>query len=76
LDQQFQANEDEGGNGLFSLNLGLFDNVVFPFTPVQVAGSGSPLKPLGFAVEWQFTLHGTSLLPAKANRYRFAPRRT
>jgi hypothetical protein len=76
LDQQFQANEDEGGNGLFSLNLGLFDNVVFPFTPVQVAGSGSPLIPLGLAIEWQFTIHGTSLVPAKAHRSRFAPRRT
>jgi hypothetical protein len=76
LDQQFQANEDEGGNGLFNLTLGIFDNVVFPFQPVQINGSGSALAPKGFALEWQYTLHGTSLVPGKANRYRIAPRRT
>lgn len=75
LDQQFQANEDEGGNGLFSAQLGLFTNVSFPFTPISVLGTSAPIMPSGLALEWQITLWGTSLLPAKANRYAVAPRR-
>jgi hypothetical protein len=81
LDKQFQATEDEGGNGLFNAQLNLMTDVVFPFQPLQLFSSTGPVLPTGFALEWQFTLWGTSLLPAKVDggpggRYNRARMRT
>ncbi len=77
VDRQFQATEDSGGNGLFSAQLRQSASFGFPFTPVTLFGSQGPAMPLGCALEWQLTLHGTSLLPAKGltARERYVPRR-
>ena len=77
LDRQFQAAEDSGGNGLFSAQLRQSASFGFPFTPVSLFGSQGPAIPLGCALEWQLTVHGTSLLPAKGltARERYVPRR-
>jgi hypothetical protein len=70
LNQQFQANQDEGGNGVFNAFLAIEQSIVFPFTPIaNMLGVTGPLVPAGAALEWQFMLHGTSLLPAKSDRY-------
>jgi len=65
LDKQFQASEDAGGNGLFSAQLRQMSSFSFPFTPIPLYGSSGPALPTGCALEWQLTVHGTSLLPAK-----------
>jgi hypothetical protein len=78
VDRQFQATEDSGGNGLFSAQLRQSASFGFPFSPVSLFGSAGPAMPLGCALEWQLTVHGTSLLPAKVGlttRERYVPRR-
>ena len=75
LDQQFNASTDEGGNGIFRAVLKLFQNTYFPFAPVPIFGSPGPQLPLGMALEWQFKLYGTSLLPSKDLRLKGPPRR-
>jgi hypothetical protein len=66
LDKQFQANTDAGGNGLFSAQLRQSESFAFPFTPLQLYGSAGPVMPIACALEWQLTLWGTSLVPAKS----------
>jgi len=63
LDKQFQASTDEGGNGLFSAQLQQAQSFSFPFTPVANLFNVATPVPLGVAIEWQLSLHGTSLQP-------------
>jgi hypothetical protein len=69
LDKQFQASVDEGGNGLFDLEIHVDDSVVFPFQPISLFGSSGPVVPDSIALSWQFVLWGTSLVPAKTDQY-------
>ncbi len=74
LDQQFQASNDTGGNGLFQAELHVDEPVAFPFAPVAPFGAAAPVLPNlapynggqgGIALYWQICLWGTSLLPGK-----------
>jgi hypothetical protein len=75
-DETFQPNEDSGGNGLLYGQLLLNDNVDWPFPALaSVYGSG-PIVPTGIALEWQFKVYGTALLPSKADRRLNVQRRS
>jgi hypothetical protein len=65
LDKQFQASRDQGGNGLFDAQLNLAETVTFPFSPIALFGSPSPVLPTGMAFFWSIRLFGTALLPGK-----------
>jgi hypothetical protein len=69
LDKQFQASVDEGGNGLFDVEIHVDDSVVFPFQPISLFGSAAPIVPDSIALSWQFVLWGTSLVPARSEHY-------
>jgi hypothetical protein len=75
LDEQFEASSDEGGNGILQAQLRLQQSVCFPFQPIQVLASSGPVVPTGLALEWQFFMYGTSLLPSKALRIKVPRRR-
>ena len=76
MDQQFEATPDEGGNGILQAQLKLQQSVCFPFQPIPIFASSGPVKPLGLALEWQFMVHGTSLLPSKEFRFKVPRRKT
>lgn len=67
LDKQFQASSDMGGNGLFNAAIQVSDASAFPFIPIVPLGgaSATPALPTAFAVYYEVTLIGTSLLPGK-----------
>jgi hypothetical protein len=70
LDKMWQANEAEGGNGIFDVELHLDESVSYPFQPTFVFGSPGPVAPAGIALYWEIRLYGTSLVPSKATRER------
>jgi hypothetical protein len=71
LNRAYQANNDEGGNGLFNIALEVTDGAVLPFVPLlpSVSGPGQTPTlaqvPTMAAVYWQITVGGTSILPGK-----------
>jgi hypothetical protein len=74
LDKNFQYSHESGGNGLFDAELHLDESASMTFIPIRVFGSLSPVGtpttvlPTGFALYWEITLSGTSLLPSKQRR--------
>ena len=76
MDQQFDASTDEGGNGILQAQLKLQQSVCFPFQPIPIYASAGPVMPVGMALEWQFMVHGTSLLPSKEFRLKVPRRKT
>jgi hypothetical protein len=76
LDEAFEASSDEGGNGILQAQLRVQQSVCFPFQPIQLYASLGPTMPIGLALEWQFFMYGTSLLPSKTLRLKGPRRRT
>ena len=67
LDEQFQPNSEQGGNGLFDAEIHINESVNAPFQPIPVFGSPGPVAPTGIALYWEIRVFGTGLLPGDQN---------